>query len=133
MGRKFGAPRASLGCAFNRYRDDSHRFIAARWEIPQCEIIAVFHVENEMLRLRKSTSLHHWELCIMENFWPVENNPLRCNGRSACQKQSPASYKTTLYEVMAQAEIGTNDDIIILLARITFSSSIFIDRFCFIL
>ncbi|XP_003379754.1 hypothetical protein Tsp_03408 [Trichinella spiralis] len=117
--------RASLGCAFNRYRDDSHRFIAALWEIPQCEIIAVFHVENKMLRLRKSTSLHHWELCIMENFWPVENNPLRCNGRSACQKQSPASYKTTLYEVMAQAEIGTNDDIIILLARITFSSSIF--------
>ncbi|KRX53686.1 hypothetical protein T09_1994 [Trichinella sp. T9] len=93
--------RTSLRCVFNRYRDDGHRFIAARWEISQCQVIAAFIVENKVLRLRKSTNLHRWELCIMQNFCSVKNNPLRCNGRGSWQKQSAASYITTLYEVMS--------------------------------
>ncbi|KRX37454.1 hypothetical protein T05_4001 [Trichinella murrelli] len=108
MGRKFGAPRAcfpfhgtSLRCVFNSYRDDGHRFIAARWEISQCQVTAAFIVENKVPRLRKSTNLHRWELCIMQNFCYVKNNPLRCNGRGSWQKQSAASYITTLYEVMS--------------------------------
>ncbi|KRY16744.1 hypothetical protein T12_7502 [Trichinella patagoniensis] len=101
MGRKFGGPRTSLGCVFNRYRDDGHRFIAARWEISQCEVMTALHVENKVLRLRKSTNLHRWELCIMQYFCSVENIPLWCNGRGSWLKQSAASYITTLYEVMS--------------------------------
>ncbi|KRZ82074.1 hypothetical protein T08_13768 [Trichinella sp. T8] len=63
----------SLRCVFNSYRDDGHRFIAARWEISQCQVTAAFIVENKVPRLRKSIGLQrcHGVLCKISVLWKI--------------------------------------------------------------
>ncbi|KRY16729.1 hypothetical protein T12_7019 [Trichinella patagoniensis] len=103
MGRKFGGPRTSLGCVFNRYRDDGHRFIAARWEISQCEVIAAFIVAALIKCCAYGNQLvcsdGHGVLCKIS---VLENNPTWNVGRGALCKISVLQ-KISRYGVMAAA------------------------------
>ncbi|KRY31335.1 hypothetical protein T01_13117 [Trichinella spiralis] len=85
--------RTSLGCVFNRYGDDGLRFIAARWEMTQCEVIAALHVENKVLRLRKSFGLQRWSCAAENKQVPGNGRGIRCN----------------LEQLIADAEISTSN------------------------
>ncbi|KRZ91652.1 hypothetical protein T08_13875 [Trichinella sp. T8] len=85
----------SLRCVFNRYRDDGHRFIAARWEISQCQVTAAFIVENKVPRLRKSIGLQRWSCA-------AKNKQVRGNGRRT---------RCNLEQLIAEAEISTSTSV----------------------
>ncbi|KRZ91643.1 hypothetical protein T08_16372 [Trichinella sp. T8] len=102
----------SLRCVFNSYRDDGHRFIAARWEISQCQYRAygnqlvcsdVMVYYAKFLCCGKLLTAEYYEQFIMKiHSWSRENNPTWNVGRGALCKISVLQ-KISRYGVMAAA------------------------------